>query len=59
MLTIPLEGPSMEQRQAVILTTSGLLRGLILFEDPSEIRVLINGKQRSIAKRDIRTIATT
>lgn len=59
MLTIPLEGPSMDQRQAVILTRYGLLRGLILFQDPSEIRVLINGKQRSIAKRDVRTIATT
>jgi hypothetical protein len=49
----------MEQRQAVILTTNGLLQGLILFEDPSEIRVIINGKQRSIAKNDIRTVAIT
>jgi hypothetical protein len=58
MLTIPLDGPSMEQRQAVMLTTYGLLRGLILHEDETEVRILINGSQRTIAREEIRTIAT-
>ncbi|MFW2380280.1 MAG: hypothetical protein ACN4GZ_00880 [Acidimicrobiales bacterium] len=58
MLTIPLDGPSMEQRQAVVLTTFGLLRGLILHEDEAEVRILVNGAQRTIPREEIRTIAT-
>ena len=58
MLTIPLDGPSLEQRQAVVLTRSEFLRGLILREDDVEVRVLVNGSVRSIARDDIRTIAT-
>jgi hypothetical protein len=58
MLTIPLDGPSLEQRQAVVLTRYGLLRGLVLREDDSEVRILINGSVRTIDRDDIRTIAT-
>ena len=58
MLTIPLDGPSMEQRQAVILTTYGLLRGLILHETTAAVCILVNGTPRTIARDDIRTIAT-
>lgn len=58
MLTIPLDGPSMEQRQAVLLTTYGLLQGLVLRDDEDGVLLLINGTKRRIARDDIRTIAS-
>ncbi len=58
MLTIPLDGPSMEQRQAVILTNYGLVRGLVLHETEDDVCILVNGAPRTIARDDIRTIAT-
>ncbi len=58
MLTIPLDGPSMEQRQAIVLTTFGMLRGLVLCESDAEVQLLVNGSPRRIAREDIRTIAT-
>ncbi|MBT8241859.1 MAG: hypothetical protein KJN63_11590 [Acidimicrobiia bacterium] len=57
MLTIPLDGPPLEQRQAVVLTRYGLLRGLILREDDAEVRFLVSGSVHKIKRDDIRTIA--
>jgi hypothetical protein len=48
----------MEQRQAVVLTTYGLLRGLVLQQDETGVLILINDTPRRIAQGDIRTIAT-
>lgn len=57
MLTIPLDGPSMTQRNAVVLTTYGMVRGLILDETDDHVWLLVNGVQVSIDRGDIRTIA--
>jgi len=48
----------MEQRQAVLLTTYGLLQGLVLRDDEDGVLILINGTKRRIARDDIRTIAS-
>ncbi len=48
----------MEQRQAVILTNYGLVRGLVLHETEDDVCILVNGAPRTIARDDIRTIAT-
>lgn len=48
----------MEQRQAIVLTTYGLLKGLILQENEDGICILVNGSRQTIASDDIRTIAT-
>lgn len=58
MLTIPLDGPSLEQRQVVVLTKYGLLRGMVLGEAESEVCILVNGSPRTIDRADIRTIAS-
>ncbi|NNF55769.1 MAG: hypothetical protein HKN03_15185 [Acidimicrobiales bacterium] len=57
MLTIPLDGPSMTQRNAAVLTTYGMLRGLILDETDEQIWLLVDGVQVAIDRGDIRTIA--
>lgn len=57
MLTIPLDGPSMTQRKAAVLTTFGMLRGLILDQTEEQLWLLVNGVQIVVDRGDIRTIA--
>ncbi len=57
MLTIPLDGPSMTQRKAAVLTTYGMLRGVILDETEEQLWLLVKGVQVTIDRGDIRTIA--
>ncbi len=63
MLTIPLDGPSMLHRNVAVLTTSGLIRGLILDETDQQVWLLVGADQPSggteqvIDRSDIRAIA--
>lgn len=46
----------MTQRKAAVLTTYGMLRGLILDETEEQLWLLVDGVQITIEREDIRTI---
>ncbi len=57
MLRIPFEGPTLEGRRALVHTTSGVLRGIVMSMATDGVDLAIDGTVKHVPANDVRAIA--
>ena len=57
MLQIPFDGPSIEGKRAVVSTTAGLFKGIVMRFDRHGLDLAIDGVVKQFDGRDVRSIA--
>lgn len=57
MLLIPFDGPSIEGKRAVVSTSAGMFKGIVMRFDREGVDLAIDGEVKQFDGRDVRSIA--